>query len=88
MNKENSELSPEEKVKVEKFVNLLGETTGIFWRLSILWLLMMAIMDRVLSLALGINFVPYKEVPLYYPIWSCFGVVCLKKVKTIQTGKF
>ena len=66
---ENSELSPEEKVKLERYENFLKETTGIYWRASVLFLFWLPIGDRLGSIITGMNMVQYENVPLFMPIW-------------------
>lgn len=67
---EISELSPEEKVKLERYENFLKETTGIYWRASVLFLFWPLIVDRYASIALfPWNHVHYQDVPLFFPIW-------------------
>ena len=67
---EISNLSPEEKLQVEKEENILKKATEIFWRLPILMLLWFLIIDRILSIGTGMNAVP----PSLYNILQAFGV--------------
>ena len=67
---EISELSPEEKVKLERYEIFLKETTGIYWRTSVLFLFWMPIVDRLLSIITGMQAVHYQDVPLFFPIWA------------------
>lgn len=63
-----SELSPEEKIKLEKDENLLGESVGIYWRVAILLVLYFPIIDRILSVFTdpGIHAIPCGTFPFFY----------------------